>query len=339
MEIMEFVEELQDATVQNAIFKCNTHFSTHSKIACSVSGGSDSDLMVDMFSVIDKENKVVYLFMNTGLEYEATKRHIKYLENKYGIKIIEIKATKPIPTACKEYGVPFLSKMVSEMISRLQKHGFKWEDAPLEELEKKYPKCRRALRWWCNDFPKKKDGGESSFNIAYNTYLKEFMIENPPDFEISPECCHWAKKDALIRYINENGFDLSCVGVRKAEGGARSTAYSSCFSRGNIGEADQYRPLFWFDKKSKQYYKRVRKIKHSDCYEVWGLVRTGCSCCPFGQCYEKELELAKEHEPKLYIAALHIFGRSYEYTRKYRAFQKEKTAKRKAEREGANNGN
>lgn len=322
MKVQEFVYATPDAYAQEAIYKADRHIRMHEKIACSISGGSDSDIMLDMIYKLDTDKKTVYIFMNTGLEYEATKRHLKDLENKYGIKIVEIKATKPIPTACKEYGLPFVSKMVSEMISRLQARGFQWEDEPLEVLEKKYPRCRRALRWWCNDFAVK-DGKESSFNIAYNSYLKEFMIENPPTIPISQECCHWAKKDALIRYINENEFDLSCVGIRKTEGGVRSTAYNSCFSEG-IGEADQYRPLFWFDSESKRIYKEAHGIIHSDCYEVWGMKRTGCAGCPFGQHFEKELELMQEYEPKLYKACVNIFGASYEYTRKYREFQKKK---------------
>ena len=170
---------------------------------------------------------------------------------------------------------------------------------------------------------------EINSSVAYNTYLKEFMIENPPTFPISPECCHWAKKDALIRYIAENGFDLSCIGIRKAEGGARSSAYHSCYDKTAFGEADIYRPLFWFDKESKRYYKTKRNICYSDCYEIWGLIRTGCSCCPFGQNFEEELELAKMYEPKLYFAAVVIFGPSYEYTRKYREFQKSMKEKSK----------
>ena len=322
MNIEEFVVVTQDMYAQDAIYKAERQFSRHSKIAVSISGGADSDIMFDLTFKVDKEKKAEYIFMNTGLEYEATKRHLQYLEEKYGVKITKLKATKPIPLACKKYGLPFLSKRVSEMISRLQKHGFKWEDEPFEVLLKKYPKCKAALKWWCNGHEKKKKGGESSFNVAYNTYLKEFLIQNPPSFAISPKCCTWAKKHALIEYINNNGFDLSCVGIRKAEGGARSTIYKNCYSEG-IGEVDQYRPLFWFDNNSKAIYEKAHGIRHSDCYEVWGMKRTGCAGCPFGKDFEQELELIQKYEPKLFKAVINIFGASYEYTRKYREFQKE----------------
>ena len=110
MNVTEFVFETQDAHAQDAIYKADGYIKTHDKIAVSISGGSDSDIMADMIFKLDTEKKAEYIFMNTGLEYEATKRHLKDLENKYGIKIKEIKATKPIPMACKEHGLPFLSK-------------------------------------------------------------------------------------------------------------------------------------------------------------------------------------------------------------------------------------
>ena len=54
-------------------------------ILCSISGGSDSDDMLDIVYRCDKSNKVKYVWFDTGLEYSATKEHLEYLENKYDI--------------------------------------------------------------------------------------------------------------------------------------------------------------------------------------------------------------------------------------------------------------
>ena len=54
---------------------------------CSVSGGSDSDVMLDICWRCDKDNKIQYVWFDTGLEYQATKEHLKYLEEKYDIEI------------------------------------------------------------------------------------------------------------------------------------------------------------------------------------------------------------------------------------------------------------
>lgn len=59
--------------------------------------------------------KIEYVWFDTGLEYQATKEHLKFLEEKYGIKIKPYKAIKPISISCKQYGQPFISKHVSEM--------------------------------------------------------------------------------------------------------------------------------------------------------------------------------------------------------------------------------
>lgn len=50
--------------------------------------------------------------------------------------------------------------------------------------------------------------------------------------------------------------------------------------------------------------------------------RTGCVGCPYSPKVMEELEIIRKFEPALYTAAQHIFGDSYEYTRKYREFQK-----------------
>ena len=47
---------------------------------------------------------------------------------------------------------------------------------------------------------------------------------------------------------------------------------------------------------------------------------------------DEALNKCAEHEPNLYKAAVHIFGKSYEYTAKYRAFVKEIKAKEKEEK-------
>lgn len=100
----------------------------YKKIVCSISGGSDSDIMLDIVWRCDKDNKVTYVWFNTGLEYQATKDHLKSLEEKYQIEIKSYKAIKAIPLSCREYGQPFISKQVSEYIQRLQRHGFQWDD-------------------------------------------------------------------------------------------------------------------------------------------------------------------------------------------------------------------
>lgn len=298
----------------------------YKKIVCSVSGGADSDDIVDICSMMDNDKKVTYVWFDTGLEYEATKEHLKYLENKYGIEIKVEKAIKPIPTSCKQYGQPFISKNVSEMISRLQKHKFKWENKSFDELYKEYPNCKSALEWWCNTKKSTKMG------ICQNKWLKEFMVANPPEEKISNKCCQYAKKDLAHRVIKEGEYDLEITGIRKAEGGTRSTAYKSCFDE-SYEKCDRYRPIFWYLNDTKLIYEDHYEVIHSRCYTEYGLKRTGCAGCPFGRDFEFELEVLQKHEPRLYKAVNNIFKYSYEYTRKYKTFVKEQQKREAKEKE------
>lgn len=284
----------------------------YNKALCSISGGADSDLILDICVRMDIDKIIDYVWYDTGVEFNATKEHLKYLEDKYGIIIRRERPFKPVPIACKENGQPFLSKYVSEMISRLQLHGFKWEDKPFDVLKTEYQNCDSALRWWCDE-----KGEESKFGISRNKYLKEFMIKYPPTFQISNKCCNYAKKDISKRLIKQEGYDLIITGVRKAEGGVRAAAYKTCFS---FGKQDNYRPIFWYNNNDKKIYEEYFNIQHSKCYTEYGLTRTGCAGCPYGRKLEQELNVCRCYEDKLYKAANNIFKDSYEYTKQYREY-------------------
>ncbi len=131
--------------IQDALAKCFEVVQEHHHIVCSCSGGSDSDVMVDMLLRCEARDKTDFVFFNTGLEYAATFEHLEELEQKYGIAIHRVNAIKPIPICVKEYGVPFWSKFASEMIYRLQSHNFQWEDEPFEVLIRKYPRCKKKI--------------------------------------------------------------------------------------------------------------------------------------------------------------------------------------------------
>ncbi len=270
-------------------------------------------MMLDMIIRCGGRSKTTFVFINTGLEYQATIDHIDFLESKYGIKILRKRAATPIPTAVKKYGVPFWSKYASDMLHRLQYNNFKFEDKPYEELILEYPNCKTALEWWCN-----KGEGTTMYVIDRAPYLKEFMVNNPPKIKFSHMCCDHAKKKVMHSVEKTGKYDMTCVGVRKAEGGIRS-AHKHCFSEGKL--TDQFRPIFWFRDSDKEEYCRYYDVSHSRCYTEYGLERTGCFGCPFGKRFEEELLTIAEYEPRLLKAANAIFGDSYEYTRRYLAFR------------------
>jgi len=322
-------------TIRDAVRKLHANLKFRAeRTVVSISGGSDSDVMLDMVRTLEPEKnypeaELHYVWFNTGLEYTATKQHLCDLEAKYGITIERRRAKTPVPKGCKDHGLPFLSKQVSAYLGRLQAHGFNfslWGNESFNFLYSMYPDCKAALRFWCNEW-----GEGSRMNISCYRLLKEFMIANPPQFRISDKCCNGAKKDASHDYIREINATLNMVGVRRAEGGVRATVYTSCFSEASKrGDIAQFRPLFFFTDEDKERYCQIRSVTHSDLYEKYGFVRTGCACCPFGSRFEDELQTAAELDPGLCRAANTIFGPSYEYTRAYRKFkiQQDEYAKR-----------
>lgn len=310
----QIFDELKNITLLKSFLKTENILGVYKKIAVSVSGGADSDVVVDLISKCDIESDVRYVFFNTGLEYQATFEQLDFLEKKYNIKIEKVKVKKPIPLTIRDKGQPFISKWVSEMIKRLQSHDFEWKDEPFDVLLKKYPNCRCALRWWCNDHT-------PSLCINQNKFLKEFLVTFPPNFKISGDCCKGAKKDPSKDFVKENDIDLLITGVRKAEGRARKTAYKTCFNE-KIDKVSMFFPILWYLNDDKVEYENQFGVCHSRCYTEYGLKRTGCAGCPFGKKFEFELDVLEKHEPKLLAAVNNIFKESYEYSRLYFKFRK-----------------
>lgn len=308
-------------TILDAAIKTEDHITRQAqqggKIMVSISGGSDSDIMLDLFERIGyPDGLVYYAWFDTGMEYQATKRHLLYLEQRYGITIHRHRPKLTVAQACKRYGVPFLGKRPALAIGRLQQHEFDF--GPI--CDNGHPS---DVAWW---------HGNTRLSSAGTMGLKEFLMVSPPDFKISEKCCDYAKKTTAKIVAKQISATLNCIGMRRSEGGIRSMVYDSCFSEGKNGQADNFRPIFWFTDDDKAEYERFCKIRHSECYAKWGLKRTGCACCPFGSRFELELEIVRREEPALYNLANKVFGQSYEYTRCFKRFKE--SLKRERRRKG-----
>lgn len=70
-------------------------------------------------------------------------------------------------------------------------------------------------------------------------------------------------------------------------------------------------------------------IRYSDAYEVYGLTRTGCCGCPISYKAVDDLELIRPYEPNVVKAAWNIFGKSYEYRKKYNEYKQMRMAQEK----------
>lgn len=260
MNVPQFVSSIRNNSIAGAFAKSWDILDRFTSPMCSISGGADSDVMLDIIHKLDDSRKVRYVWFNTGLEYSATKRHLDFLERKYSITIERVPAIKSIPVCAKEFGQPFISKFVSQCISQLQRHGFDWTLRDYSEQVRQFTEAKGGVEWWHNKHR------INQWNIAYNKHLREFLIAYPPQFRISDKCCTYAKKRVAQHFIRDNNIDLQITGIRKAEGGIRAIT-NTCFTysekNGNI-----FRPIFWFNDDDKHEYERLFDVTHSDCYKV-----------------------------------------------------------------------
>ena len=101
-----------------------------------------------------------------------------------------------------------------------------------------------------------------------------------------------------------------------------------CFTETSSGQF-RLRPLYYVSDRDKKWYKEYYGIRYSDAYEVYGLTRTGCCGCPISYKADDDLELIRPYEPNLVKAAWNIFGKSYEYRKKYNEYKQMRMAQEK----------
>ena len=311
----------------------------HPRAICSYSGGSDSDVMID---IIERTRAafdlppIKYVFFNTGLEMDATKRHVQATAKKYGVEIETVRPRMGIVRAVKRYGVPFVSKIMSGGLEEWQKKGVplsiadeyaEAEDkaAKREELRERYPKCESLINFLCCC----NSDGEPRPNIQLvinsSKYMLDFIRENPPGFAISAKCCDYCKKQIAHRV--QKDYEMIITGERRDEGGMRSVPRqgeaNSALCFGETGDGQwRLRPLYYVSDSDKAWYKDYYGVTYSDAYEVYGLTRTGCCGCPISYKAVDDLELIRPYEPNLVRAAWNVFGASYRYRQAYVAYKK-----------------
>lgn len=325
------------------------HLREHPNAICSYSGGADSDILID---VIERARQafdlppIKYAFFNTGLEMKATKDHVKATAEKYGVEIMECRPKVNIVQATRKYGVPFVSKIMSAGLSEWQKKGVplsvadeydQAEDkaAKRAELKERYPKCESVLNFLCCC----NSAGEPRPNIQLvinsSKYMRDFIGEYPPDFQISAKCCDYCKKQVAHRI--QKDYEMIITGERRDEGGMRSVPRKDntalCFTETASGQF-RLRPLYYVADKDKAWYKDYYGIKYSDAYEVYGLTRTGCCGCPISYKAIDDLELIRPYEPNVVRAAWNIFGKSYLYRQKYNEYKEKRKAEDKKKKNG-----
>jgi len=308
----------------------------HPNAICSYSGGSDSDIMLHLIETVRKIFEfppIQYCFFNTGLEMDATKRHVRETEKLYGVTIIEYRPKKNIVQSTREHGIPFVSKIMSAGLEGVQNKNIPLsiaeEYASAEdkagkrvELKERYPKCETTINFLCGCNSAGEPRPDIQLVIGSSKYMLEFIIENPIPFRVSNKCCNDCKKD--LAHSVQKAFDMVITGERRAEGGMRSVPRKDntamCFSEAADGKY-RLRPLYYVSDADKRWYKDYYNLRYSDAYEVYGLTRTGCCGCSISAKAVEDLEKIRPYEPNLVKAAWNVFGESYKYRQQYNAYK------------------
>jgi 3'-phosphoadenosine 5'-phosphosulfate sulfotransferase (PAPS reductase)/FAD synthetase len=303
---------------------------------CSYSGGSDSDILLHLIETVRYTYNlppVKYCFFNTGLEMEAIKRHVKDMANKYNVEITEYRPKKNIVQATREYGIPFVSKIMSAGLEGVQKKNIPLsiadEYAEAEdkiskraELKQRYPGCEQIINFLCCCNSKGEPRPDIQLVINSSKFMLDFIKENPIPFKVSNKCCDYCKKQ--IAHKVQKGYDMVITGERRDEGGMRSVPRKDCTSMCFTETADgkyRLRPLYYVTDKDKLWYKDYYGIRYSDAYEVYGLTRTGCCGCSISAKAVEDLEKIRPYEPNLVKAAWNVFGDSYRYRQQYNEYK------------------
>lgn len=322
-----------------------THLRQHPKAICSYSGGADSDIMIDLIEtarkIVPSLPPVKYVFFNTGLEMKATKDHVRETAEKYGVEIEECRPKIGIVQASRTFGIPFVSKIMSARLEGWQKKNIplsiaeeyeRAEDKPAKrkELKERYPKCESVINFLCCCNSSGEPRPDIQLVINSSKYMRDFIGENPPDFQISAKCCDYCKKQAA--HTVQKNYEMIITGERRDEGGMRSVPRKDntalCFTETSNGQY-RFRPLYYVSDKDKEWYRERFGIRYSDAYEVYGLTRTGCCGCPISHKAVEDLKKIQPYEPNVVKAAWNIFGKSYEYRAKYNEYKQKRMNKEK----------
>lgn len=186
----------------------------------SFSGGKDSTVLMDIVRNKCGYDKVVGVFVDTGLEFPEIREFVRSYEN-----VTWLRPKMSFKQVVERYGFPFISKEVTENVAGAKKYLkvlLKDSDCKtLEELLNNREKlaemlndrminrkggsnqrlaCLLGMRTRMNDNPVKAYPSESE----KSTFLQEkykFFLEAP--FDISPMCCNVMKKDPVHNYYRQ----------------------------------------------------------------------------------------------------------------------------------------
>ena len=254
----------------------------------SFSGGKDSTVLHYLIDEALPNNKIPRVYLNTGIEYKSIVQFVER-EREKDKRITIVMSKQNIRTMLEEVGYPFKSKEHSQKVSYYQKSGMtKTVINYLGQGTKTDFLCPEILR--------------------YN-FTPEFKIK------VSDKCCRKLKKEVADKWAEENKRPIKITGMRKAEGGLR-TSHNSCtvFDEGRLLK---FHPLQPIAEDFIDWYIAERNIKLCELYyPPYNFRRTGCKGCPYSLDLQNQLYIMAVYFPDERKQCEKIWGKVYnEYRR------------------------
>ena len=226
----------------------------------SFSGGKDSCVIDKLIDIALPNNKILRVFINTGIEYNDIVNFVK--EKQVNDKrFIIINSGVNIKKMLSEKGYPFKSKEHSLKIGQFQKGS----NSP--------------------NILKYKQGGE--FGCP-----KSLLYQYNADFNIklSSACCTELKKKPIHKWQVENKKTITILGLKQGEGGQRAN-HSGCVVFDKNHNIKKFKPLNPMSDEREQWFIKKYNIKLCKLYyPPFNFKRTGCKGCPYALDLQKQLE-------------------------------------------------
>jgi 3'-phosphoadenosine 5'-phosphosulfate sulfotransferase (PAPS reductase)/FAD synthetase len=264
-------------------------------IAVSLSGGVDSEVLIDMARRLYP--KIPAVFSNTGLEMPEIVEFVRTFPN-----VIEVRPEHSFKWVVDNCGYPVVSKRVARYIRDCQN--------PTERNARS-----RQLRMTGISSVTQPGKYQASMKIPEKW---KFLIDAP--FKVSEKCCDWIKKKPLDKYLKANGlFAMTAEMADDSERRTQTYMMTGCNNYG--GDHPKSMPMGFWTRQDVLAYIKVFNLPYCSVYgdivcdpitkrlETTKEQRTGCMFCMFGVHMEKHpnrFERMKVSHPKHYAVCMNI---------------------------------
>lgn len=231
----------------------------------SFSGGKDSTILHYLIDMALPNNNIPRVFSNTGIEYNLIVDFVKNLAE-FDKRFVIIQPKINIKKMLEEKGYPFKSKDHSTKVYLFQNGS----------------NCKSINSYI------------SRGNFGCPKCLK-YQFNNDFKLKISPQCCNELKKKPFKSYQKESGKTIAMTGMRKEEGGQRTTLNCAVVEDDRL---IKFHPLAvvsddWEEWLIKKYSIKLCKLY----YPPYSFIRTGCKGCPYSINLQKQLDVMDKYFP------------------------------------------